>query len=740
MNRLALLVALAIGHAASAQPLTYRPRTLWLAAMDAKAELEACDKLAGSLVGDVVVDTRWKASPSKSLGTQGRAIARCVRDALKKHHKKRRGEAADSYTMTFGTPTRVLPPIATFMPVWRAALAPHATKAERDAFAKLVPADYKIKSRCIVTDRAYAAALEQAWLGGATPITTWDMILDKLVGYPAWDASWDGTGLVTRSEKGLCAETFDPVASRKVFDGEGSCWAGTATDILLAPRIEFPKGAYTQVATRAGRTCAVTTSGAVTCCGRIDPTVGAPPPAALRQITLGDDFTCGLDDGGKATCWGRVKTAPSAPFLKLSAGPYHVCGIHLDRSVECWPDGPSPQGSFVDIALAEGACGIHTDGTIDCWERGLPGVRPGRWQTLAIAGEGDHATICGLRGDQTIGCTHTDHTDDGEPMTTPLPQKWTRLAVATRFGVCGLRLDGSISCSDLQPAWIEPAGTPPPSGTFTDITADRSQFCAIGKAGTIACWGAPWPLDRHRDHAAPAPTTVHGTIVDEHNRPIENATVTIEEDRSKPPLISKSARDGTWSSSTKQNSLWATFTAPGREVVDLYGQRAAFTRPVVLRPASTLQVTATCDGKPCPAQLGSGHYFKPTTLEHMPPGNYRFPVWSAHGTPNERLAIIEVEMPFAAKPQHVTVELKATGAGHTIRGSVTTTTTKTVAGLRVELRCANDTLRQVETDAQGTFELRNVPPLPCALDVSGLDSYANQMKITSYADVKVTVR
>jgi hypothetical protein len=52
----------------------------------------------------------------------------------------------------------VLPPIATFMPVWRAAIAPHATRAERDAFAKLVPADYRISKQCIVTGRAHAGA------------------------------------------------------------------------------------------------------------------------------------------------------------------------------------------------------------------------------------------------------------------------------------------------------------------------------------------------------------------------------------------------------------------------------------------------------------------------------------------------------------------------------------------------------------------------------------------------------
>jgi hypothetical protein len=82
----------------------------------------------------------------------------------------------------------------------------------------------------------FGMSVEEAWLGGLTVIKTWHLILDQLAGHLTRMASWDGIGLVTQSDKGLCAETFDPIAARAVFDHEGTCWVGTPADILLAPR------------------------------------------------------------------------------------------------------------------------------------------------------------------------------------------------------------------------------------------------------------------------------------------------------------------------------------------------------------------------------------------------------------------------------------------------------------------------------------------------------------------------
>ena len=607
--------------------------------------------------------------------------------------------------------------------------------SERDAFAKLVPADYKISKHCIKTDRHYAWELEEAWLSGLTAIKSWDLVIDKLVRYKpgtARMASWDGTGFVTQSDRGLCMEPFDPAVAQAVFDHEGSCWAGSPTDILLAPRVEFPTGKYTQVSTQAGRTCAVTTTGSLTCCGRNDTKFGTPPKTALRQVTLGDEFACGLDAAGNATCWGSVKTAPTGVFTKLVAGHYRVCGIHRDGSVECWPDAPSPKGTFIDIALDSGACGVRSNGTIECWDRApSDDPVPSHWQAVAIGGN----TLCGLRHDQSVGCTQANHLDEGKPMTTPVPHTWTQIAVAERFGACGIRADATIGCSDLQPAWLGARTVPPPKGAFTHIAASQWQFCAVGSAGTVSCWGDPWPK------APPPPvkpaTAVRGTIVDENGTPIANATVEIEENRSTPPLISKSAADGTWKSSTKQHTLWAKFTAPGREVVSLYGDQNAFDRPVVLRPASTITVEATCDGRPCPAEVQRGGYIHPPKFEHIAPGSYRMLVWKDHGTEHERLAIVEVEMLFAAKPQVVKVALKETGSGHSIRGSVWTKKMSSIEGQRVDLRCANETLRRVETDKRGTFELKNVPPLPCTLEASGIELNSSAITITSHAIVMV---
>ena len=103
---------------------------------------------------------------------------------------------------------------------------------------------------------------------------------------------------------------------------------------MLAPRVEFPTATYTQASTEGGRTCAVTATGAVTCCGRTDTKLGTAPKTALRQIAVAREFTCGLDAAGSATCWGSVTTAPKAAFTKLGGrivkreqGSYEIANV-----------------------------------------------------------------------------------------------------------------------------------------------------------------------------------------------------------------------------------------------------------------------------------------------------------------------------------------------------------------------------------------------------------------------------
>lgn len=734
--------AVVVGAAAQvfAQTTMLRPHigALEMAAERATAELGACARLAGPVIGDVIVDERWNATASRSLGASGLVIAACVRDALKAHHH---GSAAlprgETFVLPIGTPVQVLPPISTLMPLWRAASAFNASPAERAALATALPPDYAVAGWCLVTDRPFARGLEDAWLAGLPPVTAWNDQTDELVAARPhqrdWTrgVAWDGSDLVTTSSDGLCLDAFDPVRAQALFDREGSCWVGTPTDILLDPKVEFPPGAYVQVATDGGRTCAIDDRGALTCCGR--KAAGTPPKKPLRQIALAHDFACGLDDAGLASCWGTVTTAPKGAFSKLATGEYGVCGLRRDGTVECWNSTPSPRGTFVDIAVALDPCGIHTDGTLECW--GHPSTTlPSKWTHLAVG----HRTLCGLRADQTVGCASSN--DPMVQVSTVVPEPWTQLAVAGKLGACGLRRDGTIACSDLQRGVIGPQLPAPPTGRFTQITADESRFCAVG-ASAIACWGESWPPDRTRQ-VAPTPTAMHGTIVDERGAPISHATVEVHNGSNVSiETTATTAADGTWHASTAQRTMWARFSAPGREVIEHYGDSAAFARPIVLRPAAAVTLDVTCEDNACVPMIEIyGNTVEPH-FEHVTGGSYRYAIWSGHRTDVERYGILEFEMPFAAKPQTVHVTLKATGTGHNLLGTVWSRNKSiSLDQLTVDVRCANHAERRDQTDDKGHFDVRNLPPLPCELEVSNAYGNSAKVQLTSYADQRLELR
>ena len=198
-------------------------------------------------------------------------------------------------------------------------------------------------------------------------------------------------------------------------------------------------------------------------------------------------------------------------------------------------------------------------------------------------------------------------------VSTLLPDASTEVAVGR--SVCGRRADPSLQCTRAGP-----------TGVFTQIAGDDQQFCGVTGAGRIACWDDSWPA-----HDAPLPKLptagVHGTVVDERGKPIANAEVLVCDDNGAPCgsvaqlaqtkpgtlaslvtgdpkgwSIATTAPDGTWSAPTHVYRLSAVITAPGREVIERTVQSPGeLEPPIALRPASTIDIAAWCDGHACNA-------------------------------------------------------------------------------------------------------------------------------------------
>jgi len=140
----------------------------------------------------------------------------------------------------------------------------------------------------------------------------------------------------------------------------------------------------------------------------------------FTSVSAGESHTCGVASDGKAYCWGddkygqlgfgipvAQKTSPTAvaaglPFVALSAGGFHTCGIASDSRAWCWGDNSTgelgvanPTNNASPSAVAGGllfksisagggptgryyyntnyqiieahTCGITTAGVIYCW-------------------------------------------------------------------------------------------------------------------------------------------------------------------------------------------------------------------------------------------------------------------------------------------------------------------------------------------------------------------------------------
>jgi alpha-tubulin suppressor-like RCC1 family protein len=155
----------------------------------------------------------------------------------------------------------------------------------------------------------------------------------------------------------------------------------------------------------------------------------------------------------------------------------------VDLEAEPAEDSLEAGGATVDVAMP-GALDARPDNLVDAFgsndamptqDTSFPASQPAQ-----LAAGTFHT--CLRTSDQRVVCW-------GESYRSLLAPATASLISVNRDSTCGLRTDGTISCSPMDVAvWPQI-----PPGSFKDLSMGDAQACAVGLDGRIACWGPLFP-------------------------------------------------------------------------------------------------------------------------------------------------------------------------------------------------------------------------------------------------------
>ena len=203
-------------------------------------------------------------------------------------------------------------------------------------------------------------------------------------------------------------------------------------------------------------------------------------------VSAGGRHTCGLRESGDIECWGSSGT------------------LRWDEETETWEDVPlpdAPAGSFTAVSAgSRHTCGLRESGDIECWGGGVYGHPPaGSFTAVSVSGApfgtGDfHLSpmACGLHENGAIECWGAtwasqggDRIEEGwwSGRTNPPAGSFTAVSAGRSHG-CGLREDGAIECWNTRDWRADP-----PAGSFTAVSVGGHETCGLRESGEIECWG-----------------------------------------------------------------------------------------------------------------------------------------------------------------------------------------------------------------------------------------------------------
>ena len=95
------------------------------------------------------------------------------------------------------------------------------------------------------------------------------------------------------------------------------------------------------------------------------------------SVSVGGSHTCGLKADGVLSCWGwnayGQTTVPPGVYTQVSAGTFHTCALKADGSLSCWGyntygQTTVPPGVYTQVSAGDShTCGLKADGSLSCW-------------------------------------------------------------------------------------------------------------------------------------------------------------------------------------------------------------------------------------------------------------------------------------------------------------------------------------------------------------------------------------
>lgn len=164
----------------------------------------------------------------------------------------------------------------------------------------------------------------------------------------------------------------------------------------------------------------------------------------------------------------------------------HTCLLERDGTIACWGansfwgtllwdrnNGAAtpPAGAFTRLSTGKRSCALDENGEVACWGLYTPTLT-GTFIDVAAAWSG----VCGLRSDGTVSCSN---------VSTRSGNDYVALTGSEGFA-CALTNRGRVRCWNHYGGNAVPG---PACETFLQVSAGFAHACGVKWDATIACWG-----------------------------------------------------------------------------------------------------------------------------------------------------------------------------------------------------------------------------------------------------------
>jgi alpha-tubulin suppressor-like RCC1 family protein len=274
------------------------------------------------------------------------------------------------------------------------------------------------------------------------------------------------------------------------------------------------------VVTGATHSCALTTSGGVTCWGgnsngqlgdgtntqRLTPVNVTGLSSGVRAIAAGDNHTCALTNAGGVKCWGQNTTGQigdgtqtdrwtpvnvtglASGVIAVDAGAAHTCALTTGNGVKCW--GWNGFGQIGDNSMSERDTAVDVVGL----SSGVSAIAVGQYHSCALAGGGVKCwgwNSYGQLGDNTVA-----------QRLTPVPVVGLASGVTGIAGgnghTCAVTAANAVKCwgddtygqlGDGNTGTQSPTPVAVPGASGASIVIAGGMHTCARISGGLACWG-----------------------------------------------------------------------------------------------------------------------------------------------------------------------------------------------------------------------------------------------------------